>query len=99
MKKTAIAFSVAALLLGITLLSGSTPEEDMAAMYAITQVYPDSGFIAKTWLPRRESFLYEVGRIDFFGRRLVLGSGDNWKEAFEDLKRQSALQVAPPFER
>jgi hypothetical protein len=67
-----------------------------AAFEAATARWP-GGFVQAVRMPATDYWTFEVGRVEIFGRKLVLGRGGSWAAAFADADAQAAKGVALPF--
>ena len=88
---------VLAMVLNLTADAAQFFVDDEAAYAMISERFPFQGYTARVHLPNESGWLYEVGRIDLFGRRLMLGRGSSWESAFAVLDRPDVLE--PPVER
>lgn len=86
------------LVLALTLnITGESVNPDEQAAQAIEAIYPYLGFVQKVKVAGVDGWVYEVGRVEFFGRRLVLGRGASWEAAFAELNESIKARVALPF--
>ena len=68
--------------------------------YQLAQAYfPNAGFVVKVRYPLRDYWTYEIYRIEFFGRPLLVASGRTWGEAFRNLDELRRRPLPPPYGR
>ena len=100
MKKTWGNLILISILLMLTILlavQAQQPDRDELAFQAAQARWPFQGFVLKIRLPATDYWTYEVGRVEIFGRRLIIGRGGSWEAAFAMADESIAHPYTPPL--